>query len=314
MSKRIAWVAAAIVSVPVMFAAACGDGTVENGSTGTGDGGLFSQGGGEVTVGAGGDTGSGGSTGHYSSGVGGPPTEIATCEGHTYECGDLEDNDNDGLTDYQDPDCLGPCDNTEDSYYGGIPGQNQSPCRMDCYFDEDSGHGDDDCFWNHKCDPNSVSPNYYPEPQNGALCAYDPNAMTPGTMASCDQLQQTQSQLCLDFCGPLTPNGCDCFGCCELPAGSNQFVWLGSIGEDGTSVCTADAIDDPTVCHPCLPVGACFNDCDPCEYCLGKTELPPECDPDDQCPEEWDPCGGPNQPQCASGTYCISGCCVPTPQ
>src|SRR5688572_7666857 len=35
-------------------------------------------------------------------------------------CGDCQDNDNDGLSDAADPECLGPCDNTEDSFHGGI--------------------------------------------------------------------------------------------------------------------------------------------------------------------------------------------------
>lgn len=47
-------------------------------------------------------------SGTYTSGVGGAPTTIVQCQGHTYQCGDLVDNDNDGLIDYQDPDCLGP--------------------------------------------------------------------------------------------------------------------------------------------------------------------------------------------------------------
>jgi hypothetical protein len=264
--------------------------------------------------------GPGSSVSTYSSANGAPPTQIVTCEGHTYDCGDLQDNDGDGLIDYQDPDCLGPCDNTEDSYFGGIPGQNNSPCRQDCYFDEDSGHGDDDCFWNHKCDPNSVPPNFYPEPQFGGACAYDPGAMTPGTMLSCAQLEQTQSQLCLDFCGPLTPNGCDCFGCCELPAGSGAYVWLGSQGADGTTVCTEADIADPTKCHPCLPVAACLNPCGPCELCVGKPTLDPGCTGEGggttngQCDPGVQPCGLQGQEECPANHYCITGCCIAVPQ
>jgi hypothetical protein len=252
----------------------------------------------------------GGSAGQGAGSTG----EIATCGNKIYQCGDLLDNDADGLIDAADPDCLGPCDNTEDSYYGGIPGQNQSPCRMDCYFDNDSGHGTDDCFWSHKCDPHEVPPYYYPKPDKGNACAYDADASIPGTSSSCEELQSKQSETCLEVCLPLTPNGCDCFGCCELPQGSGKFVYLGSVGADGSTVCTASAIDDPTVCHPCLPVSACFNGCDPCEYCLGKTELPPHCDdPGEQC-DGWQPCGGPEQAPCPSKTYCITGCCVPIPQ
>ncbi|NCT11979.1 MAG: hypothetical protein GW767_04415, partial [Rhodobacterales bacterium] len=36
-----------------------------------------------------------------------------TCAGKLLECGDCVDNDGDGLVDWRDPECLGPCDNTE---------------------------------------------------------------------------------------------------------------------------------------------------------------------------------------------------------
>ena len=70
----------------------------------------------------------------------------SACQGKIYLCGDCDDNDGDGLVDSDDPECTGPCDNTEDSYSGGIPGQNNAPCRQDCYFDQDTGSGDDQCF------------------------------------------------------------------------------------------------------------------------------------------------------------------------
>jgi hypothetical protein len=197
---------------------------------------------------------------------------------------------------------------------------------MDCYFDQDTGSGNDDCYWNHKCDPNSVDPNYYPEPANGAMCEYDLNATTPGTTSSCAELDAEQSNLCLSYCGPLTPNGCDCFGCCELPAESGEFVWLGSQGADGTTVCDEANIDNPDICHPCKPVVACQNECERCELCLGKTELPPDCyppgtggaggaggSPPQDCPPEFPACGLEGQDQCPLNSYCLTGCCVPYP-
>jgi hypothetical protein len=304
-------------AVPFALGASCSDSSDNSTAAGSGAGS-----GSGANSGSGGATGgAGGSTGTYT-GSGGAPTSIAECQGHVYQCGDLIDNDMDGLIDSQDPDCLGPCDNTEDSYFGGIPGQNAAPCKMDCYFDQDTGSGNDDCYWSHKCDPNSQAPNYYPEPSNGSACEYDLNASIPGTNQGCDDLDMTQSQACLDYCGPLTPNGCDCFGCCELPAGGGEFVWLGSTGVNDDTVCTADNISDPTICHPCKPVVACMNDCDPCELCIGKTELPPECfDPDggggggppQDCPNEWQACGLQGQDPCPQNSYCLTGCCVPTP-
>ena len=70
---------------------------------------------------------------------------VTNCQTHTYQCGDCIDNDGDGLTDSQDPDCLGVCDNNEGGFNTDIPGGNAAPCKMDCYFDQDTGDGNDDC-------------------------------------------------------------------------------------------------------------------------------------------------------------------------
>ena len=78
--------------------------------------------------------------------------------------------------------------------------------------------------------------------------------------------------------------------------------------------------------------GLCLNGCDKCELCIGKTELPPECNPSGtggagggsgggggiggaggggtgQCPPGNQACGLPGQAPCDSGYYCITGCC-----
>ena len=252
--------------------------------------------------------------------AGAGPCEESACLGRIFQCGDCWDNDADGLADSADPDCLGPCDNTEDSYYGGIPGQNAAPCKQDCYFDRDTGSGNDDCNWSHECDPLALPPDY--PPSGDAECRYDPAATTPGTDATCEELGQVQSDLCLSYCLPLTPNGCDCFGCCELPAGSGQFVWLGSTA-NGVGSCDEQSLDDPTLCRPCTPVASCFNDCKHCEVCVGKTGLPPECGPPGgggaggqgaQCDPPAQPCGQPGQERCTPDKYCISGCCVLLPE
>ncbi len=284
----------------------------------------------------------GGATNVGGGGTGGQ--QIAQCQAQVYQCGDLLDNDGDGLVDNQDPDCLGPCDNTEDSFFGGIPGQAGPACGVDCYFDSNSGSGNDDCNWTHQCDPNSVAPNYYPEPANGSACEYNPNASPPGAGGQdCAALDAMQSQACHDFCGPLTPNGCDCFGCCELPAQSGKYVWLGSEGPDAQNptACTFDKLDDPAFCHPCKPVAACLNDCGPCEICLGKPLPDPDCfgggtgggsstgsgattgsgtssgagggGSTGQCDPGIQACGLPNQPPCPLGFYCITGCCQANP-
>jgi hypothetical protein len=304
------WAAAPLMAI---FAwTACGsevvvDERAESGAAGAGSGGAPTVTGTTATA----TTTASGTTGSTSSGGCGLPSDASPCQGKIYACGDGKDNDDDGLIDHQDPDCMGACDNTEDSFYAGIPGH-PPPCLADCYFDQDSGAGNDDCYWNHRCDPSEVAPSYYPEAYNGNTCAYDSNTATPGTTSSCSELSAMQSQYCVDYCGPLTPNGCDCFGCCELPADSGNFVWLGSTGVNGESVCTLDEATDPTVCHPCAQVPSCINDCAPCELCIGKTTLPPECF-DPQCPAGIEPCCGEGLEPCPKGAYCITGCCQPLP-
>jgi hypothetical protein len=255
-------------------------GTGGNGtSSGTGGNGTSSGTGGNGTSSGTGGASSTSSSGSTTSSSGSAACVPVACQGHFYQCGDCVDNDGDGKIDADDPDCLGPCDNTENNYYGGIPGQAGSACIVDCYFDQDSGSGNDDCHWNHKCDEHEAAPNYYPEAWNGNKCAYDANANTPGTSMSCDQMYTSQSQTCLDFCLPLTPNGCDCFGCCELPAGSGKFVWLGSEDGSGNGTCDLGSVGDPTKCEPCKPVMGCFNGCGHCEICIGKPTLPADCLP-----------------------------------
>ena len=250
-----------------------------------------------------------------ASGSAGLATHVCqkqSCQGKFYECGDCIDNDGDQLKDSDDPECTGPCDNSENSYYGGIPGQNNAPCRQDCYFDQDTGSGNDECYWSHECDERSIAPDY--PPSGDARCAYQPNDTIPGSNSSCAGLSAAQSSTCLDTCLPITPNGCDCFGCCELPAASNHFVWIGSSAQN-VGTCDAAHVDDPSACHPCTPVPSCFNSCDPCEVCVGRTSPSASCNSttSDRCPASSAACGQPGEPNCEAGFYCITGCCAPAP-
>ena len=95
--------------------------------------------------GGGASTGTGGTMG--AGGVGGGKIPI----GQT-QCSDGIDNDGDGKTDYNDPECVGPLDNDEGTYATGIPGDNIDACKQDCFFDGNSGMGDDGCMWQLKCD------------------------------------------------------------------------------------------------------------------------------------------------------------------
>ncbi len=311
----------AAVSLALFVAAACGDDSAEiggQGGTGTASGAGGSSSGNGGAAAGGGTAGSGN---HIPP----APTEEAPCLNQVYECGDLEDNDGDGLIDYQDPDCLGPCDNTEDSYYPDLPGESGQNCDLDCFWDTGQGH-EEECYWDHHCDPYADTGNPAVNPQD--QCAWDSgtdgavNDQTfPPSPYTCDQMYGSQPQSCIDDCLPLAPNGCDCFGCCELPAGSGSYVWLGSYDEDTVGTCSLADVLDATKCRPCTPVPGCNNPCEHCELCLGKTQLPPDCSPGTGgsggggqiCGSDQQPCGLEHQDLCPSNYYCITGCCVPIP-
>jgi hypothetical protein len=254
------------------------------------------------TSGAAGASGSGGSSG--SDGC-----HPVSCQGKTYECGNCIDDDRDGTIDADDVHCTGPCDDSEASFAIDITDGTGPACKLDCFFDGDVGSGNDGCNFSHRCDPHSIGPDY--PPSGDAACEYDENAPIPGMSASCADVRAEQTPMCGEVCMPLVPNGCDCFGCCELPAGSGNHVWLGS--ESG---CTLDTLGDPAICRPCTPVDSCRNRCDPCEICVGRTAPDPSCATGGApaCPTGMDSCGVEDGPRCSSGAYCITGCCVPEPR
>jgi hypothetical protein len=204
------------------------------------------------------------------------------CGNKLYDCGDTLDNDMDGLIDLDDPECTTPCDDDESSFQTNLPGQNED-CKSDCYFDENSGSGDDQCDWNLQCD--SESP--------GGLigCPYDENANACGAGVP---------EMCLEICVPLVPNGCDCFGCCEI---EGQMIYL-----DGSPDCRLDNLD---ACQSCTFNELCPNTCEPenCEVCFGQDpdDLPPEC-MEPECPDGVVPCF--DESDCEVGEFCSTGCCV----
>ena len=216
---------------------------------------------------------------------GGVPMPVE-CAGKIYQCGDALDNDRDGNIDGGDPECTSPCDDSEGSFQTNLPGQNKD-CLSDCYWDGDSGQGNDSCVWNLQCDPQN--------PGEVIGCAYDP------AKNGCDVMQPA---MCLEFCSQLAPNGCDCFGCCDVatPNGVIQ-VYLG-----GNPDCSLQDLD---ACNSCTKQPGCSNDCNPekCELCFGQDELPegcmvPGCDNKEPCTV--DKLGNSN---CLEGFFCSTGCC-----
>lgn len=230
-----------------------------------------------------GETGStGASTGETTDG--GMPMPVA-CSGKIYQCGDAIDNDGDGKIDGGDKECTSPCDDSEGSFQTDLPGQNLD-CKNDCYWDADSGVGNDKCEYDLQCDP-----------QN------------PGGMIGCEYKKECEPVVpdqCLTVCEELVPNGCDCFGCCHVNTGNGTVdIFLGSNPD-----CSLDNID---ACGKCTFQESCNNLCDPdnCEVCFGE-ELPPGCEEascdGDDVPCEVDQNGVSN---CAEGFFCQTGCCKP---
>jgi hypothetical protein len=216
--------------------------------------------------------------------TGGDGCVIAACGNHLYECGDCEDNDGDVAIDGLDVECVSPCDDDESSFATGIPGDNADPCLQDCFFDGNSGSGNDGCEWDLACDP--LNPGA-PE------CPYDPEQNNCPT---------EQDQDCVDNCE--VPNGCDCFGCCTVTVDGIEYAIF--IGDD----CNLDDVEN---CDSCTPQDSCGDVCDPddCELCFGETELPPNCE-EPSCAVGQLPCL--DNGDCLAGDYCQTGCCVLIPE
>ena len=160
---------------------------------------------GAAGAGAGGAAGAAGTTGAGgAAGAGGAGATPISCPNAAPQCNDGMDNDGDGKIDSLDPECVGPCDNDEGTFATGIPGDNMDACKQDCFFDGNSGMGDDGCEWNLKCDPASPGANA------AKPCPYE---------SGFKNCPDKQSDRCIRNCQKLTPNGCDCFGCCAVSAG-----------------------------------------------------------------------------------------------
>lgn len=228
------------------------------------------------------------------------PDELKLCGGEACACANGIDDDGDGAIDGFDLECTGPGDADEGSFATGIAGDNQDPKWQDCYFDGNSGAGDDACRYPTAC-------------SSGEL---------PLTDSAC-----LVSDECVDFCRPRTPNGCDCFGCCEVRDGAGTVHHIVI-----TEACDADHLAE---CQACVQaVGLCDNPCGECELCPGKTpdDLPDSCygtapmtpgseadagtgeevteEPVVSCDDGEESCQSTQD--CPGAKYCSYGCCLGT--
>ncbi len=217
--------------------------------------------------------------------------------GAVTQCANGIDDDDDGLTDGQDPECTGPADNDEGSFATGIPGDNIDPKWQDCFFDGNSGAGNDGCRFHTCCLLGAEGGDDCPVDHN-----FDPQDDCP-----------EQTDECIDYCSALTPPGCDCFGCCTVcdPDSNQCFDVLTNpaVAPD----CTLEVVDDPDLCPPCFKNLECGGgECEPtgCTLCPGQTDddLPPECDGENECPGSETPCD--TTADCGPDEYCSSSCCI----
>ena len=218
--------------------------------------------------------------------------------GATAQCNNCLDDDHDGLIDGDDPECTGAVDRDEGSFATGIPGDNKDARKQDCFFDGNSGGGQD-CAWHTCCllDNPATQVNECP---TDLRQGYDPNDRA----AACGD----QSDSCIKSCAPLTPPGCDCFGCCTVCTGS----------------ACADILINPAVAPACdyANLGACLScikntDCtaapcggDTCVLCPGQSpsDLPESCGGQHSCPDGLTVCAGNSD--CLASQFCTSGCCI----
>ncbi len=256
-----------------------------------------------TSTGGGGSAGADGAAGDAGTSA----CEPRACATKVYACGNCVDDDGDGLVDALDPECLGACDNTEGGYAPELPGSPGLDCKTDCFWDNGNGSGNDDCYWDHRCDPLEVAPAFAPE---GPTCGYDPSVKL-GASLSCGDASASQSATCQSVCLPLVPNGCDCFGCCLVP-GAPTPIWMGSVAPGtAASSCFPDALADPDKCKPCTLVKSCENPCEACEVCVGKPAPDAGCGSSPACPAGHAACG--SGASCGPNQYCITGCCVDVP-
>ena len=252
-----------------VIAIGCGGSGSGSGSDGSGDG---------SGTGTGDGTGDGSGTG----------------DGAVAQCSNGIDDDGDGAIDGFDPECTGPLDNREDSFATGIPGDNIDAVKQDCFFDGDSGHGNDGCLMHTCCLLDGPCPPELKPEQ------YDPNDCVV-------------AQDCIDFCAPITPPGCDCFGCCTICNDDGCFDIL--TNPEVAPDCTAADAGDPDKCPACTPVQECGGSDEPCyelecQLCPGQTleDLPESCGNMNECPGGLMACADTSE--CESGKFCSNGCCI----
>jgi len=281
-----------ILAVVLVAAMACSD---KGGGGGDPDA-PVGDGDGSVNDGDGGTTGDGGGgTGDGGGGTGDGGTASCTAAGP--QCNNCLDDDGDGRVDGADIECTGALDNDESSFSTGIPGDNIDTVHQDCFFDGNSGAGDDGCDIHVCCLLGAP---------DRASCPFGANQYDPA------QCNTPETQACVALCAPLTPPGCDCFGCCTLCDPVTNVCRDVLTNPAVAPNCDADHLSDPVACPACIQRTDCGTPCgaEMCVLCPGQdpNDLPPECNGSTQCPAGHAECG-PGAP-CPTDQFCSVGCCI----
>jgi hypothetical protein len=221
--------------------------------------------------------------GNQSTGLGNPGQGTPSLNGKKANycgsggcaCSNGIDDDGDGLIDADDPECVGSEDNDEATFATGMPGDNRDPKWQDCFFDGNSGAGDDRCRYPTGCLTGELS-------QSDPACAI--------------------TQYCLDHCAAFAPKECDCFGCCTVPSGS------GSVNIVLTNTCTEANLGDVAACPRCVKSTACQPPPEtPPPPPTTTTPPPPPPPPPTTCADGSSVCSA--TVACDTGFNCVSGCC-----
>jgi hypothetical protein len=224
------------------------------------------------------------------------------------QCSNCADDDEDGLIDGFDPECTGPLDQREDSFATGIPGDNIDAKKQDCFFDGNSGA----------------------DPTNGtgsgqiSTCCLLLDGECPKTLGGGDDGVGSFNRAtdcnygAAEYCIPLTPPGCDCFGCCTICVDANESREAGCYDVLTNPQAAAGCSQETVGTDACLTCqkftacsgGECNADPEDCILCPGETvdDLPEACNDQNVCPGGQTACS--SSADCVGDQYCNVGCCT----
>jgi hypothetical protein len=264
----------------LFFIAACGGGDGNNQGTidapdGTGDGGI----------------------GDGDGGTGPDASTTGMCMAGGPQCNNCVDDDGDGQIDGDDLECTGALDNDENSFATGIPGDNIDQVDQDCFFDGNSGSGNDGCSIHVCCLLGAP---------DRASCPFGANRYDPAECVS------PETEACIELCAPLAPPGCDCFGCCTVCDPVTNICRDILTNPAVAPNCNDTNLNDPTACPSCVKRTDCGTTCNPaeCVLCPGQDpgDLPETCNNMNECPVGSMACGPGIS--CGTGRFCANGCCI----